>query len=337
MGTKCGVATTFEHSVGDALPGAVQVFAKALGITEAQLFKQMETGQVLAAETLPKVAAAYREAALEGGAYGLALKGLRVTEGQMIKASQEAGDTIFKSGFSSGLAELYKSISELLKDSGPQLEKIGKIFGAVFKGIAHTLRLIEPVIKLFIDNFELMFGLGALSSIKMMERALKSFAFTANVSLAKAFFPITAALAAVEELMSLMSDNLVGVTESVMGNQFNILTGKSSSMIEKNGKFTRGEEAVDEDSTGKVAENIYGFFQKMKDAPLLLKPSVAAMHGIGTLSDMLPSFGSSSPTTQTTQTKQTVEKIEMNFTGIPVDIANELQEVVHSAFAPNSG
>ena len=210
--------------------GAVQVFAKALGITEAQLFKQMESGSVLAADTLPKVAAAYREAALAGGAYALALKGLRVTEGQMVKSTQEAGDKIFQSGFSEGLSKLYGTIADILKDSGPQLEKLGKLFGVVFKGLAHSLRLIEPLMKVFIDNFEVMFGLGAI-------KAMSAFATAANLSLARAFLPITVALAATEELISLMSDDLVGVTESAMGKQFNIRTGEFTGLKKKDDKY----------------------------------------------------------------------------------------------------
>ena len=216
--------------MGDALPSAVQIFSRSLNVSEAELFKLMEQGKLLSSEVLPKVAEEFRKSALAGGAYGQALKGLRVTEGQLVTEGQRAGNTIFKSGFEEGLSQLYKTISELLKTSGPQLEKIGSIFGKVFKGIAYAIKLLEPVMKVAIDNFEVLFG--ALAIYK-----LQAFATAANMSLARAFLPITVALAAAEELASLMSDKLVGNIEERMGMQINFGDKTTSKLTERDGKL----------------------------------------------------------------------------------------------------
>lgn len=190
----------------------------------------MENGQLVSSEVLPKVAAELKKAALEGGAFEQALKGLRVTEGQLITESQRAGNKIFKSGFSEGLSELYKTISEILKDAGPQLEKLGNLFGKVFKGIAHILKVIEPVLKVFIDNFGILFGAASIARIGMMSTALKA-----------AFLPLTAALFAAEELASLMSDKLVGVTEAKLGYQMNVVKGTTTDLIRReDGSFVNG-------------------------------------------------------------------------------------------------
>ena len=218
--------TSLNIIVGDSLPGAVQVFSRALNVSEAELFKMMEQGQLVSSEVLPKVAAELKKAALEGGAFDKALKGLRVTEGQMITESQRAGNKIFKSGFSEGLSELYKTIGDLLKDAGPQLEKLGAIFGKVFKGIAHALRVVEPYLKLVIDNFEVLFGAGMLFKIKAM-----------GLALARTFLPLTAAVVAAEELASLMSDKLVGGIEKQAGMQINLMNRTTSGLKEKDGKY----------------------------------------------------------------------------------------------------
>lgn len=215
-----------KNQLGDSLPGAVQVFSRALNVSEAELFKMMENGQLVSSEVLPKVAAELKKAALEGGAFEQALKGLRVTEGQLITESQRAGNKIFKSGFSEGLSELYKTISEMLKDAGPQLEKFGNLFGKVFKGIAHILRVVEPYLKLVIDNFEVLFGAGMLLKIKAM-----------GLALARTFLPLTAAVAAAEELASLMSDKLVGGIEKQAGMQINLMNRTTSGLKEKDGKY----------------------------------------------------------------------------------------------------
>jgi len=215
-----------KNQLGDSLPGAVQVFSRALNVSEAELFKLMEQGKLLSADVLPKVAKEFRKSALEGGAFDKALQGLRVTEGQFITGAQRAGDTIFKSGFSEGLSELYKTMSEIFKDAGPQLEKIGKIFGTAFKAIAYTLKLIEPPLSLIINNIEYLAG-GLMIKKLMLLRA----------TLATTFLPITVALAAAEELISLFSDKLVGVTEKALGAQINLAEGTKTALVEKDGKL----------------------------------------------------------------------------------------------------
>ncbi len=223
------------------MSGAVQIFSRALNVSEAELFKMMEQGQLVSSEVLPKVAAELKKAALEGGAFDKALQGLRVTEGQMITETQRAGDTIFKSGFSEGLSNLYKTISEILKTSGPQLEKLGKIFGVVFNGIAYSLKVLEPVMKVAIDNFELIFGALAISKINTFVRTMQGAALATNLALAKAFLPITLAYAAAEELVSLFSDKLVGNLEESLGSQFNLRDFSTSEIItKKDGSIYKG-------------------------------------------------------------------------------------------------
>lgn len=227
------------------MPGAVQVFSRALNVSEAELFKLMEQGKLLSADVLPKVAKEFRKSALEGGAFDKALQGLRVTEGQFITGAQRAGDTIFKSGFSEGLSELYKTMSEIFKDAGPQLEKIGDIFGKVFKGIAYVMKLLEPPLKLLINNFEILFGAIMIGKLRMFSKIFKELTGKDMIgklavlrgALATTFLPITVALAAAEELISLFSDKLVGVTEKAMGYQVNLADGTKTNLVTKDGKL----------------------------------------------------------------------------------------------------
>lgn len=186
----------------------------------------MEQGKLLSSEVLPKVAEEFRKSAKEGGAYQLALKGLRVTEGQFITEAQRGGKTIFSSGFEEGLSELYMTLTSILKDAGPQLEKIGKIFGTVFKAIAHILKLVEPPLKMIIDNIEYLTGAYMIRRLMLL-----------RATLGTTFLPITAALAAAEELISLFSDKLVGATEMAIGSQINLAEGTMTGLKKKDGKY----------------------------------------------------------------------------------------------------
>ena len=201
----------------------------------------------------------------EGGALEKALKTLRVQEDRFINLSKLSGDVVYKSGFSEGLSELYKTMSEILKDAGPQLEKIGEIFGKVFKGIAYVMKLLEPPLKLLINNFEIVFGAIMLGKLKMFSGVFSALIGKNTIgklavlrtALATTFLPITAALFAAEELISLFSDKLVGITEKSLGYQVNLVDGTKTNLTTKDGKLmsdpnTKRSLMVDP-STGKTA------------------------------------------------------------------------------------
>lgn len=214
----------------------MQVFSRALNVSEAELFKLMEQGKLVSSEVLPKVAAELRKSALAGGAYELALKGLRVTEGQFLTETTRAGNTIFKSGFSAGLSELYETLSETLKDSGPQLEKIGKIFGVVFKTISKGIEVVAPLMRFFIDHIEVFLGLKVASTVATMSKAFGGLGAAIRV----AFAPLAAGLFVMEEIASLMSDKLVGNLEAAAGMQFNMTDGSLSNLVkDKDGDYIK--------------------------------------------------------------------------------------------------
>lgn len=199
----------------------------------------MERGELIASEVLPKVAKEFRRAAREGGAYELALKGLRVTEGQLATQTQIAAKTIFNSGFEEGLSELYKTLSNILQNSDKELKKLGDVFGKVFKGIAYMFKVLEPLMKAFINNMELIAGAWALNGIYKLSQGFKML----GMSIRAAFLPMAAGLAVAEELISLFSDDIVGVLESQAGMQINLKDQTTSELYKKDGKlFTKSPE-----------------------------------------------------------------------------------------------
>lgn len=232
----------------------MQIFTRALGVTEAELFKMMEQGQLLSAEVLPKVAAEFKKSAKEGGAYTLALQGLRVKEGQFMTGMQRAGKTIFNSGFEKGLANLYGTLSTMFENSEPQLKKLGKIFGDVFNGISIAIKVLEPIMKIAIDNFYTLVGAKAIFMVRGFVGALNAQSYIAARAWARMFAPVAAALVLVDELASLMDDSRLGLLEKSIGKQVNVKTGSISEFTEKNGKFY-----AKEGSSSKVSGLSMGF------------------------------------------------------------------------------
>ncbi len=257
-------------------------------MSEQELFKAMESGQLMSAEVLPKVADELRRAAKEGGAYELALKGLRVTEGQFATGAQRAAKTIFNSGFEKGLSNLYKTMSEIFENSEPQLKKLGKIFGDVFNGITRVLKIIEPIMKLAIDNFYTLFGFYALSKITLFANTLNKASWVAAGAWARMFAPIAAGIALVDELWSMMDDNRVGALEGASGMQINLLTGKVSGLVEKDGGFyndPNGSQDWQDVLTDRYKNR--GAFGMLKDSvdKTLLFQSISSLIGNGFYSD----------------------------------------------------
>lgn len=301
-------AEELRGQLGERLFGAFNLASKAMGKTTKEMNKALEQGQITAKDLLPKLIPLMNELANNNGALAKQLQTAQTAQNRFNIVAQEGADIIWKNGMSSGFKELFKTLTRILGSSKPQLEKLGRVFEAILRGLSYSLELLEPVFKVFIDNIEIAFGAVAL-------RTMRTFANVANVSLARAFLPVTAALAAAEELMSLMSDKVVGVTENATGRQFNILTGQSSEIIRRDGKMFSGE-------------------SKQMINPKQLTRSTITNGIIPTLSmEIARQFSGSSSTPQPVNK---IEKLEVNFNGVPNNLAAELQKEVFNALAPNS-
>tara|TARA_R110000851_G_scaffold557_1_gene1908 strand:+ start:1471 stop:2385 length:915 start_codon:yes stop_codon:yes gene_type:complete len=228
----------------ERLFGAFNLAAKAMGMSTKELNKALEQGQVSAKEMLPKLIPIMNELANKNGALSKQLETAATAQQRFNLVAQEGADTIFQSGMSDGLKELWGTLTDIFVNAGPQLEKLGKIFGSVFKAIAYSLKVLEPVMKVFIDNFEIMFGAYALSKVATMQKALALFGVSAASSLTAAFLPIAgflSAIAAIDDWTSSMDIDMtrVSMSERVQGFQTN-LYGQRSEIIEKDGKMFKG-------------------------------------------------------------------------------------------------
>tara|TARA_R110000787_G_scaffold95634_3_gene198736 strand:- start:593 stop:2578 length:1986 start_codon:yes stop_codon:yes gene_type:complete len=303
-------AEELRGQLGERLFGAFNLAAKAMGMSTQELNKALEQGQVTAKEMLPKLIPIMDKLANKNNALATQLETAATAQGRFNLVAQEGADIIFQAGMSDGLKELFKTLTSIFTNSKPQLEKLGRIFESVFKGIAYSLRLVEPIMKVFIDNFELIFGAVAI-------KTMASFATAVKVSLAKAFLPITVALAAAEELMSLFNDDIRGVTETAMGRQFNLLNGTTSGLTEKDGVYTKTK-----NSESKLGGDMYD----------MVIPYAAYRRLWGDMSQT--SSQSITPT-------QTTNKVEVVVTGLPsylnTTIRSEMDVVMSGGMLGESG
>lgn len=127
-----------------------------MGVTEKELFKQMEAGKVMAAEVLPKLAKEYRKAAMGNGAFDAASKKTRAELNRFMTQLSLFKNEIFEGGFGEGLSGFFKMTSTLLKDIKPLANFIGKVLKWAFLGLAQALNIVAAPLRLASNLFSLL-------------------------------------------------------------------------------------------------------------------------------------------------------------------------------------
>lgn len=122
-----------RQQLGDALPGVLPLLAKELGLTQAQLNKVVESGQLLAAEAIPAI--------------GRALTSLQP-----------------QSGVVNGLVAQWNRFINVVKEAGTVLVEgpLGQAVGVGLTALSGVLRDLSVVVVGASEAFKL-FGLSALS------------------------------------------------------------------------------------------------------------------------------------------------------------------------------
>nr|WP_315237722.1 tape measure protein [uncultured Albidiferax sp.] len=105
-------AEEFRGQLGERMPIALQAGANALGVTTAEFSKLMETGQVVAADFLPKFAVAIKE--MLGDSVASAANRLDASTAQMGNAWERLKRTIGDSGVSQALANEARGLSDYM-------------------------------------------------------------------------------------------------------------------------------------------------------------------------------------------------------------------------------
>lgn len=126
------MAEELKGQLGERLPGAFQVAAKAMGVTTAELQKMMEAGGVIASDFLPKFAAALQESV--NGSLPTAEASARAQLQRLENAFTEFKLRIANSGLLDKVAEQLERLLEHIgnmADSG-ELDQMAESFASTF-------------------------------------------------------------------------------------------------------------------------------------------------------------------------------------------------------------
>ncbi|EPB1814208.1 tape measure protein [Escherichia coli] len=148
-----------KGQLSEALPGATQAFAKALGLTEKQLFDKMKNGDVKASDALPKFAKELGSQINSRGGWKAIQDSTQTMLGNLKNTWNNSLTDIFK-GSEDGLQDFTRSLTTLLNSLGGSGKSLGESLGNLMTSMSHgvdSLTDISYKVRGFFDEVTLAY------------------------------------------------------------------------------------------------------------------------------------------------------------------------------------
>lgn len=158
-------AEELRGQLGERIPGAFQIMARALDVTTPKLNKMLELGQVLAVDALPKFAAELRKTfgtdvttRFEHAAAGLARFQTAVFNAR----------TVLGEAFLPALLDVTRTLADMLKENEDVIASFGEFSGDVLKPLVGGLGLLLNGVAAVTDNLVLLaLAAGAVALVHL--------------------------------------------------------------------------------------------------------------------------------------------------------------------------
>lgn len=153
------MAEELKGQLSEALPGATQAFAKALGLTEKQLFDKMKNGDVKASDALPKFAKELGSQINSRGGWKAIQDSTQTMLGNLKNTWNNSLTDIFR-GSENGLQDFTRSLTNLLNALGGTGKTLGESFGSLMSDMSHgvdSLTDISYKVRGFFDEVTLAY------------------------------------------------------------------------------------------------------------------------------------------------------------------------------------
>ncbi|EHX8910008.1 tape measure protein [Escherichia coli] len=153
------MAEELKGQLSEALPGATQAFAKALGLTEKQLFDKMKNGDVKASDALPKFAKELGSQIDSRGGWKAIQDSTQTMLGNLKNTWNNSLTDIFR-GSENGLQDFTRSLTTLLNSLGGSGKSLGEHFGSLMTSMSHgvdSLTDISYKVRAFFDEVTLAY------------------------------------------------------------------------------------------------------------------------------------------------------------------------------------
>ncbi|EGY0333658.1 tape measure protein [Escherichia coli] len=153
------MAEELKGQLSEALPGATQAFAKALGLTEKQLFDKMKNGDVKASDALPKFAKELGSQIDSRGGWKAIQDSTQTMLGNLKNTWNNSLTDIFR-GSEDGLQDFTRSLTTLLNALGGSGKTLGESFGSLMTDMSHGVDSLTDIsyrVRAFFDEVTLAY------------------------------------------------------------------------------------------------------------------------------------------------------------------------------------
>ncbi|GDO74803.1 tape measure protein [Escherichia coli] len=215
------MAEELKGQLSEALPGATQAFAKALGLTEKQLFDKMKNGDVKASDALPKFAKELGEQINSRGGWKAIQDSTQTMLGNLKNTWNNSLTDIFK-GSEDGLQDFTRRLTTLLNSLGGSGKTLGESLGSLMSDMSSgvdSLTDISYKVRGFFDEVTLAYrgltdeqkkvvdalGSGLINSLKVLAGVI---AVNKVVGVTRSIYGLMTAITRLGQVADTTADNV---------------------------------------------------------------------------------------------------------------------------------
>ncbi|MDT9839857.1 tape measure protein [Escherichia coli] len=210
-----------KGQLAEALPGATQAFAKALGLTEKQLFDKMKNGDVKASDALPKFAKELGSQIDSRGGWKAIQDSTQTMLGNLKNTWNNSLTDIFR-GSENGLQDFTRSLTTLLNSLGGSGKSLGESLGSLMTDMSHGVDSLTDIsyrVRAFFDEVTLAYrgltdeqkkvvdalGSGLINSLKVLAGVI---AVNKVVGVTRSIYGLMTAITRLGQVADTTADNV---------------------------------------------------------------------------------------------------------------------------------
>ncbi|EPV2672609.1 tape measure protein [Escherichia coli] len=215
------MAEELKGQLSEALPGATQAFAKALGLTEKQLFDKMKNGDVKASDALPKFAKELGSQIDSRGGWKAIQDSTQTMLGNLKNTWNNSLTDIFR-GSENGLQDFTRSLTNLLNSLGGSGKTLGESLGNLMTSMSHGVDNLTDIsyrVRAFFDEVTLAYrgltdeqkkvvdalGSGLINSLKVLAGVI---AVNKVVGVTRSIYGLMTAITRLGQVADTTADNV---------------------------------------------------------------------------------------------------------------------------------
>ncbi|EMG7439071.1 TPA: tape measure protein [Escherichia coli] len=215
------MAEELKGQLSEALPGATQAFAKALGLTEKQLFDKMKNGDVKASDALPKFAKELGSQIDSRGGWKAIQDSTQTMLGNLRNTWNNSLTDIFR-GSEDGLQDFTRSLTTLLNSLGGSGKTLGESLGGLMTDMSHGVDSLTDIsyrVRAFFDEVTLAYrgltdeqkkvvdalGSGLINSLKVLAGVI---AVNKVVGVTRSIYGLMTAITRLGQVADTTADNV---------------------------------------------------------------------------------------------------------------------------------